>query len=211
MGRPNPLMGDESRHVQPYLDRGYELAARRLHQVEVKLTIEQVAELGDELVEQSTAVVEAVQALAAMRSKYAGKRKRLEGEIEMLSGRLTARTTELRATMTTETRADYARQIACLGGDLELLNEDAKRVLGYMRDDLVNLREERESIRLRIRSGVGLVSVPVADLVDHDAGEVVTVRLDTGAEIGRRQMLDEERQADMFVGRGKGEPAGRIQ
>lgn len=208
---PNPFHGDESRMVQSWLDDGWEVAARRLHQVSVTLGAARLATMGDELVEAGELVVQLEEQLATRRRELAAEGRRLAGEVALLEQRVRSRHTELGEAMDGEARAAYSQRLARVLAGVALHEEDRTRILGDMRTQLVEAREARDDLALRIRSGRGLESVPVVDLVHHADGVVVSVRLDTGAEVARRDLSDEERQADLYVGRGQGAPAGRIQ
>ena len=89
---------------------------------------------------------------------------------------------------------DYALRNSQLVVDLVRLQDDKKATVSDFNARIKDQSNEIEKLSRAASTGIETRSVECEERIDHDAGWVVTVRLDTMEEIARRSILGEETQ-----------------
>lgn len=81
----------------------------------------------------------------------------------------------------------------------ENLKAEAKLHADSFKDRMAGQKAEADRLREAIKTQSREKDVECAEITMHDVGDVVTLRLDTGAEVKRRRITDEEKQGSLLA------------
>jgi gas vesicle protein len=192
------LREDEAAAVAPYVGDGWTPTGRRRQPVTMPLSDEQLVELGEQAACLDGDLRVMRQGKNATSAALNREKKEKEGAMHMLAARLRSKKDELGKELSMSERATYTRQLARVRREFDRWEEERKATIQRLKDDLDAKEKEHGLLSERIERGEGSAMVSVVDLTDFASGTVVSVRVDTRAEVGRRKLQDHERQLPLL-------------
>lgn len=103
-------------------------------------------------------------------------------------------TERLRVALTEKERASYARELSGQLETLERTEEEKKANAAHYTDEIKAVRFRMSTLSQCVNTGYDYRDVEVYQLADFESFAMVDVRADTGEEVRRRPMTEEERQ-----------------
>lgn len=199
----NQNMTIEQARVHPFVialvAEGWDVKEVRDAVLNIPLSEEMVAALGEQLANDDEALREMRQEKNALYARLNREKKEREGAVSNLAGRVRDGHDEIGRYMLQHDKADYARRMAALRGELDAFLVDKAEQQSRMRERLKDLEDAQAKIAAKIGTGKGPMQVTVIDLADYGSGLVRTIRTDNGEQPYPDRPLDEhERQLGLF-------------
>lgn len=192
------LTDEEANAIAEYERQGFTPHARRKYPVDVPLTDAQLAEFGDEVSAIDAELKVLRQGKNATSAALNREKKEKEGEMHSLAARIVTKKDLLGKPLSVADRASLARQQAQARKDFDAWEENRKASIKALADELKAKEAGHAELSEKILNGKGKDLRVVIDLIDYTTSTVVSVRVDTREEIGRRALKDQERQQAMF-------------
>lgn len=193
------LTVEEANVCAEYERQGFTPTQRRKYPVDVPFTDTQLAEFGDEVSAIDAELKVLRQGKNATSAALNREKKEKEGEMHSLAARIITRKDDFGKSLTVAERAVLARRQAQARKDFDEWEEQRKATIKSMADTLKEKEAGHAELSEKILNGKGKDFRVVIDLTDYASSTVVTVRVDTGEEVGRRALKDQERQQAMFT------------
>jgi hypothetical protein len=189
---------DEQKKIQPLIDLGWTLRARRSHTVSTKLSDEVIGEIA-----RSRALLG-----VELRAKRQGKNARAaalnrekhekQGVLEHYSGLVLAGHDELGRPLSVSDVAELGRRVADLQEKYDAFEAERKAELTGLREEIADDDATCTALSAKIRDGGGWTTTPAVVLAHYADGVVATFRLDSMIEVERRNLTEEERQGSLI-------------